>query len=309
MKGRARTPYPGLRTFESWESDLFFGREGCVDEMLSQLARTRFLAVLGTSGSGKSSLVRTGLMDALELGFLGGAGSRWLTADMHPGGRPMRNLARALARQREEGSGELSASLLESFLARGPRSLVQWCEDGNLPEGSNLLVLVDQFEEIFRYQDYAGREKAEAFVAMLLESARREVPIHVVITMRSEFLGACALMPGLAEQINSSLYLTRRMTRAECKAAIEGPAGVLDFDVEPRLVNRILNDLASFAPWDAETANSSLAQLARRADQLPLMQHVLNRLWQKASAAAEQGCRCPCGGNHRCATPGAPQRN
>ena len=73
MKERARTPYPGLRAFESSESDLFFGREGCVDEMLSQLARTRFLAVLGTSGSGKSSLVRTGLMDALELGFLGGA--------------------------------------------------------------------------------------------------------------------------------------------------------------------------------------------------------------------------------------------
>ena len=168
---------------------------------------------------------------------------------------------------------------------------MQWCEDGNLPEGSNLLVLVDQFEEIFRYQDYAGREKAEAFVAMLLESSRSDVPIYVVITMRSEFLGACALMPGLAEQINTSLYLTRRMTRAECKAAIEGPAGVLDFDVEPRLVNRILNDLASFAPWDAETANSSLAQLARRADQLPLMQHVLNRLWQKASVAAEQSGR------------------
>jgi ABC-type glutathione transport system ATPase component len=98
MNDRVRKPYPGLRAFESSESDLFFGREGCVDEMLAQLARTRFLAVLGTSGSGKSSLVRTGLMDALELGFLSGTGSRWLTADMHPGGRPIRNLARALMR-------------------------------------------------------------------------------------------------------------------------------------------------------------------------------------------------------------------
>lgn len=279
MPTHDRTPYPGLRAFEPQESDLFFGRDGCVDEMLHTLCATKFLAVLGTSGSGKSSLVRTGLFDALELGFLEGQGHKWQIVDMHPGGRPLQNLTNALL---PKEAGDLDRNLLHSFLRRGPRSLVQWCEDGNLSEGTGLLLLVDQFEELFRYQDYAGRETAEAFVSLLLESHQSDLPIFIVVTMRSEYLGACALMPGLAEQINKSLYLTRRMTREECREAIEGPAKVCGFEIEPRLVTRVLNDLSSLAPWESESEGNSLSQLAKRADQLPLMQHVLNRLWQSA---------------------------
>jgi tetratricopeptide (TPR) repeat protein len=278
-----RLPYPGLRAYHRDESDVFFGREGCVDDMVERLAATRFLAVLGASGSGKSSLVRTGLLDALELGFHARAGSRWMVADCHPGGQPMRNLAAALlAASGKPSIDELDLSVLESFLRRGPLAVAEWCADGHLPAPCNLLLLVDQFEELFRYGDYAGREEAEAFVALLLESAGSDAPIHVVITMRSEYLGACALLPRLAEQINAGLYLTRRMTREECRQAIEGPAGVVGFDIEPRLVNRLLNDLSSFAPWESDTEGSQLQRLSRRADQLPLMQHVLSRLWQVA---------------------------
>ena len=99
---RERTPYPGLRAFRHEESDLFFGREGHVDELVDRLARTRFLAVLGASGSGKSSLVRTGLFDALELGLLAEAGSSWQIADMHPGAAPIDSLARALLQSSRE---------------------------------------------------------------------------------------------------------------------------------------------------------------------------------------------------------------
>ncbi len=285
MAQDTRYPYPGLRSYESEESDLFFGREGCVDDMLAGLAETRFLAVLGTSGSGKSSLVRTGLLDALELGFLPGRTSEWHVADMHPGGRPMRNLARVLVTLDGAEADDIELSLMQSFVMRGPRSIIQWCDDRGLREDQSLLLIVDQFEELFRYRDYAGREEAEAFVALLLESARADPRIHVVITMRSEFLGACAMMPGLAEQINSGLYLTRRMTRGECEQAIEGPAHVIGFEVEPRLTSEILNDMASLAPWDRDDALTSLEQLSRRADQLPLMQHVLNRLYERAQQA------------------------
>ena len=93
-----RLPYPGLRSFTREETDLFFGREGCVDDMVDRLAETRFLAVLGASGSGKSSLVKTGLLDALEIGLLHHAGSRWLIADFRPGDRPIHNLAEGLLR-------------------------------------------------------------------------------------------------------------------------------------------------------------------------------------------------------------------
>ena len=82
--GAERVAYPGLRAFGREEFDLFFGRESCVDEMVDTLGRTCFLAVLGTSGSGKSSLVRTGLLNALELGFLASAGSTWRASRNSP---------------------------------------------------------------------------------------------------------------------------------------------------------------------------------------------------------------------------------
>jgi len=284
-----RLPYPGLRAFTREESDLFFGRDGCVDAMVNSLASTRFLAVLGSSGSGKSSLVRTGLLDALDLGLHPWAGSRWQIADFHPGGKPIRNLAAALLTSKDGTPPETTAvDLLAAFLRRGPRSIVEWVSGGNLGSGSNLLILADQFEELFRYGNYARQEEAEAFVTLLLETASTPgIRVHVVITMRSEFLGACALMPGLAERINAGLYLTPRMTREECREAIEGPAGVMGFDVQPALITRLLNDLASFAPWEAGDVVDQAERLARRADQLPLMQHVLNRLWARAGSEGE----------------------
>jgi tetratricopeptide (TPR) repeat protein len=296
MNRSTRLPYPGLRPFRRNESDLFFGREGCVDDMVDRLRATRFLAVLGASGSGKSSLVATGLLDALELGLLAPAGSHWQVARFRPGGEPIRNLAAALVGPSGEQPTDVGADvqqeieLLASFLRRGPRSVVQWCLDGNLPCGCNLLILVDQFEELFRYGNYARREEAEAFVALLIASAQAEdVSIHVVITLRSEYLGACALIPGLAERINSGLYLTPRMTRDQVRQAIEGPARVCGFAIEPALVSRLLNDLSGFAPWEDDSSDDELQRLSRQSDQLPLMQHVLNRLWLRANEAAGGG--------------------
>lgn len=283
-----RLPYPGLRPFRQDESDLFFGREQSVDEMVDLLAEARFLAVLGPSGSGKSSLVRTGLLDALELGLHPSAGSRWQVVDLHPGTQPVRSLAEALlAGHGNAGPGKVDD--LTEFLRRGPLSIVRWAAGGNLPAGTNLLLLIDQFEEIFRYGDYSEREQAECFVGLLLESAAApEIPIHVVITMRSEYLGACTLLPGLAERINEGLYLTPRLGREACRAAIRGPAGVLGFEVGEALVNRLLNDLESFSPWEGDDG-SELDRLSRQADQLPLMQHVLNRLWVRARQQQADG--------------------
>ncbi|MCA3346959.1 MAG: DUF2610 domain-containing protein [Roseomonas sp.] len=283
-----RQPYPGLRAFSREETDLFFGRENCIDTMVERLAATRFLAVLGSSGSGKSSLVRTGLLDALELGWLSSAGSRWAVATMRPAGAPIANLASSLQKIDVRGAGDANElELLDAFLRRGPRSVLSWCSEGHLAPRTNLLIVVDQFEELFRFGDYAGREEAEAFVSLLLESVSgRDLPIYVVLTMRSEFLGACSLVPGLAERINQGLYLTPRMTREETREAIIGPAAVCGFDIEPALVNRLLNDLAAFAPWEDDQASDQLRMLSRRADQLPLMQHVLNRLWLRARESA-----------------------
>src|SRR5258708_38126307 len=98
--------------------------------------------------------------------------------------------------------------------------------------------------------------------------------------MRSEFLGACSLIDGLPAQINTGIYLTPRMTREECRKAIVGPATLCDIALDGPLVNRRLNDLASFAPWDeSELRENTQDRLVRRADQLPLLQYTLNRMW------------------------------
>jgi hypothetical protein len=286
-----RQPYPGLRPFRRNETDLFFGREDCVDKIVDLLGEQQFLAVLGSSGSGKSSLVRTGLLYALEIGMMARAGSRWRIVEFRPGDQPLRSLARGLARTAANEAEADEVDLLHTFLMRGPRSIIEWCQNGNLGARENLLLLVDQFEELFRFHEYAGQEEAAAFVALLLESCRRDsgLPIFAVLTMRSEYLGACSLLEGLTDRMNGAQFLTPRMTRDQCRAAIEGPAGVCGFEIEPALVNDLLNDLAGFAPWQAHDEAEQLNQLdrlARRADQLPLLQHALNELWRRAMQAA-----------------------
>src|SRR4029450_545064 len=92
----AAEPYPGLRPFLRDETEIFFGRERQIDRMIEQLREHRFLAVTGTSRIGKSSLVRTGLLSALELGLLDAAGGRWRIVDMHPGSDPIGNLVSEL---------------------------------------------------------------------------------------------------------------------------------------------------------------------------------------------------------------------
>src|SRR5437588_785652 len=89
-------PYPGLRSFRRDETHIFFGREETISEMVDRLAAHHFLAVTGISGSGKSSLVRTGLIDALDRGLLVEAGSDWCVADFRPGSQPLTALTTAL---------------------------------------------------------------------------------------------------------------------------------------------------------------------------------------------------------------------
>lgn len=272
----SETPYPGLRPFRSDEADIFFGREHQTDDLLARLAAHRFLAVVGPSGCGKSSLVAAGLMPALATGFMATAGAHWRIARLRPGERPLANLAAALVEARilddERAAQPDAAVFLEAALRRGPLGLVEILRSSVLAPDANLLVLVDQLEELFRFSAGVQRDEADAFVALLLASAAapRE-RIYIAITMRSDFLGECAPFHGLPEAINDGLYLTPRLTRDECAACITGPARVFDADVEPALVNRLLND---FGPDP---------------DQLPLLQHALLRMWNRHDTARRTG--------------------
>jgi formylglycine-generating enzyme required for sulfatase activity len=261
----ARAPYPGLRAFERDEADIFFGRERQVDAMIDRLARYRLLAVTGASGCGKSSLVRAGLLEALEMGLLTDAGPLWRFAIMRPREHPMAELVAALLEALGGDTSMEASALRRAALDRGPLSLVEELRERPLSERANLLVLVDQFEELFRYQDLSSHEEAEAFVALLLATAgQRELPIYIVLTMRSDFFGECARFEGLAEAVCESIYLCPRLSRDQIIATIEGPARVFGGRVEPALVAHIANDMGVDP------------------DQLPLMQHALMRLWEEA---------------------------
>lgn len=268
------TVFPGLRPFRSEEEHLFFGRESQVDAMVDKLAQARFLAVVGTSGSGKSSLVNCGLRPALHRGLMAAAGTSWRVAQFRPGNKPIEALTSALVEDRVLYSGYNRAvplhEIIDTSLRVSKRGLLDVVRKARLADGTNLLVVVDQFEELFRYQtqntspdeSQASSQEAIAFVNLLLEAKRQtDLPIYIVLTMRSDFLGNCATFTGLPEAINEGLYLVPRLTREERRRAIQGPIGVGGARIDPALLSRLINDVGD------------------NPDQLSILQHALNRTW------------------------------
>lgn len=257
-----QNPYPGLRPFDTEEAHLFFGRDQQIAELIGRLQRSRFVAVVGVSGGGKSSLVRAGLIPALGRVHLGAEAARWRMLVTRPGGTPFQNLATDLQRMGLDPSG----------LRRSSQGLLHVARQ--LGEDETLLVVVDQFEELFRYKDVQtvhkkGREQKEAaaseaaeFVQLLLTSTQYLPPVYVVLTMRSDYLGDCAEFRGLPEALNESQYLVPRLTRQQRMEAIEGPLG--QTRIAPSLVQRILNDAGD------------------EPDRLPLLQHALTRTWSQS---------------------------
>ena len=280
-------PFPGLRPFESNESALFFGRDEQCDELLARLGRHRLVAVVGASGSGKSSLVRAGLLPALQRGYLPAAGSSWQIAVFRPGGSPLANLTDALigARTPEASAAGVSRDSVSRLLAASSLGLVAAAEQLLGGARGSLLLVVDQFEEIFRFRDLSGSRDAEEdaveCVSLLLGAASQsDVPVYVVLTMRSDYLGDCARFSGLPEAMNDSQFLVPRMTREQLREAIEGPVAVGGGRIAPRLVQRLLHDVDALAGRTMRARTDEAAKLDEYDhDQLPVLQHALMRVW------------------------------
>ena len=258
-------PYLGLRPFFEQDAKWFFGREDQTDDLLRMLGRKRFLAVTGTSGSGKSSLVRAGLIPSLKRGYMPGSTARWRVAVARPRGDPFGELATALSEDASLGPDDSRPAMLH----RSSQGLIEAARARLGPDDS-LLVVIDQFEEIFRFKnesDLTGDE-SDAFVKLLLAAADQvETPIYIVLTMRSDYLGDCSVFRGLPEALNGSQYLAPVLTRAQLREAIEGPAQARGVELAPELSQRLLNDVGH--------------GLEQELDQLPVLQHALSRTWAK----------------------------
>ena len=259
-------PFPGLRPFAPEESDLFFGREMESREVLQKLLTNRFITVIGASGTGKSSLIYCGVLPGIrDLGSKESAG--WKMIMFRPGNDPFGNLGEAIA-ENITASGLQKTSidniLLEMHLNQDgiTSALKKFLIRGN----EKMLIVVDQFEEIFRYSALGdGGSKgthATEFVEKLVRAVNQpESAIYTIITMRSDFIGECAHYQGLTQLINNSNYLVPHMDRENYRQAIEGPVKYAGATIEPRLVETILDDIGD------------------RTDQLPVLQHALMRTW------------------------------
>ena len=273
-----RCPYRGLQTFEAEHAEFFFGREAPIAQLVTTLATLhpsdssaaeggnapiRFLVVIGASGSGKSSLVRAGLVPALQHGALPGS-DQWTVVMLKPGSRPLEELATRIAPVLYERTEQLTATrhLLDNLMddGRALRLALRLAWKTKSP-GQMLVLIVDQFEEIFTLcQEEAERHR---FIENLLYAASSEGEVMIVLTMRADFYHRCAAYRDLATRISTQQLLVGPMNEVELRRAIERPAHQVGLRFEPGLVDMMLADVA------------------QQSGALPLLQHALLELWEQ----------------------------
>jgi tetratricopeptide (TPR) repeat protein len=280
----AAHPFPGLRPFAYDDYEYFFGREDQIFALYRLTDRFRFIAVVGSSGSGKSSLVRAGLLPLLDDETAEPGGHNWIWKEMHPGDAPLRRLTNLLTDLSRVEDPKVAAGRRDRIAAQLRRSsfgIAEALAEAKDVAGKSVVLVVDQFEELFRYapsssgnrvlgpDEVRARDEATQFVQLLLEASRSPVSrIHVLLTMRSDFIGDCARFHGLPEAVCEAQFLVPSLTRDQLDEVIRKPIEKAGATIEPQLVERLLNDCST------------------EMDQLPVLQHCLSRLWNEAGKEA-----------------------
>jgi len=248
------TPYMGLRYFDTSDAALFFGRETLSRELLVRVKQESFLAIVGASGSGKSSVARAGLIPLWKQ-----ENERGAIHVITPTAHPLESLAASLTRESESIAATLR-DLQED--ARRLRLRVRKLLSGT--GGTNLLLLVDQFEETFTLcKDPAERA---AFIENLLSAADEDAErgvVRVVITLRADFYHYCADYNGLPQALQAHQAYITAMTPGELREAITAPAQKNGWDFQPGLVDLILRDVGT------------------EPGALPLLSHALLETWKR----------------------------
>jgi WD40 repeat protein len=213
-------PFKGLASFEPVDADYFFGRERLVAELVARLVGAGFLGIVGPSGSGKSSVLRAGLLPALAGGVLPGSGG-WRRLLLRPGERPLEELRRVLV----SGANDPLAEALDT-----------------LPGNARLLLAVDQLEELFT-ACRSDTERAAFADTLARAAADPDGRAVVVVALRADFYGRFAAYPGLAELLGGNQVLVGPMQASELRRAVELPAGRVDLRVEPELADALVDDV------------------------------------------------------------------
>ena len=254
-------PFKGLEAFQQTDSHFFFGREKMIERSLKRMQETRFLAFVGASGSGKSSLVRAGLLPALRNGKIPNS-ETWRTAIFTPGNKPLESLVTRIMPYLGEDDTRTTERVIKNV--QNPEIVQQYInnilEDAH--KDSRLLIVIDQFEEVFTR---ASDAEAEAFINVLVSAANfKNSRLQIIVTMRSDFFGSLGRYPALAQLFEQeNMIIVTDMTAANIRRAIEGPVQAVGLKYEEGLVDRILDDVRS------------------QPGSLPLLQYALRQLFDK----------------------------
>ncbi|UJB72983.1 pentapeptide repeat-containing protein (plasmid) [Acaryochloris sp. 'Moss Beach'] len=257
-------PYKGLEFFDCNDEDpkYFFGREQLVGQLLDQVRTSNFLALVGASGNGKSSVLRAGLLHQLKLGRRISGSDQWRIRITRPDRQPMQNLALAFV---EEGLSDLDRAAelgkASGLLTEGAAGLQQLIQASSAPR---TVLVIDQFEEVFTRCE--NPEERERFFACLMGAlSDTDNKLCLIIAMRADFIVKCMEQKysGLARLIDQQMVSVLPMESDELRSAICRPAEQVNLNVEPALVTEILNDI--------EGAPGSL----------PLLQYTLKELWNQ----------------------------
>lgn len=234
-----RCPYKGLDVFEEVDAELFFGRERLVDNLVERVKESRTVFITGPSGSGKSSLVRAGLIHELKQGAIKESHSEgWLYATIKPGREPFEALALAFSRLK---SPELGNYLRQNA---SKENLLYECTESALNENKNqrLVLFMDQFEEVFT--QVGNEEERIAFLNLLTHAATVENGrVNILFSMRSDFVSNCATYPKLNEILNRQFIQIGAMQGNELVSAIAQPALRVGLSIDPDLIAQIINDM------------------------------------------------------------------
>jgi len=263
-------PYKGLQAFDFTLEDAqyFYGRTALTDELLEKICQQNFLAVLGPSGSGKSSVVRAGLLYELQQGKRRSGTEQWeILPIIKPGEHPLQSLADAFIEPDvpSKRAERLRKTYVSSLQDEGAVALAELVADY---DASCVVLVVDQFEEVFTLcqgSEEQEKERQQFFECLLGALEQTEGKLRVVITMRADFYGKCLEQQyaGLTEQIKANCVPVTPLNAAELREAITKPAELVGLKVEPELVQRMIADVQG-SPGS-----------------LPLLEFALTELWEQ----------------------------
>lgn len=255
VQAAARCPYKGLAAYQPEDAHFFFGREALIDELVRRMRLRKVLIVGGPSGSGKSSLVRAGLIPALRAGALPGS-ENWRIALFTPGRDPMAELYFQATQETPAGDGRTLS--LDDLIARP--TMARHLDAGRAPDRP-LVLCIDQFEELFTLAPPVQRRKFADALSAMTDPA--DSTVRVVLTVRADFYAACAQIPWLAERITDNQVLVGPMTGPELRRAVSEPARPAGLYLERGLVDAIIDEAGS------------------EAGSLPLVAHALVETWSR----------------------------